>query len=334
MTRSPSAPLWVLTTYYNPAGYNRRRMNFKAFRRLLQQPLLVVELTRDGRRELSDDDGEIVIRLTGEDRLWQKERLLNLGLAALPRHVEFAAWVDCDLIFLDDEWAAKAVRRLAKNGGMLQLFDRSHHLPRDADPRTLSPSACKDFTPLFSGVAVASALRASTFAENELRLTQARAAPDLASRHRIIDGHNCYGMAWAAPRATIEACSQYDRNVVGGGDSVHVLAAMGRLDDHWALRAHSAKQKIDAAAWARSAARAGLFASLDSLDGDVHHMWHGDVANRNYRGRYEILARHDYDPRRDIALADNGAWRWSDPEGALAREVGAYFWSRRDVGDG
>jgi hypothetical protein len=110
MTRLPSAPLWVLTTYYNPAGYNRRRMNFKAFRRLLQQPLLVVELTRDGRRELSDDDGEIVIHLTGEDRLWQKERLLNLGVAALPRHVEFVAWIDCDLVFLDDEWAAKAVR--------------------------------------------------------------------------------------------------------------------------------------------------------------------------------------------------------------------------------
>ena len=100
------------------------------------------------------------------------------------------------------------MKRLAKNGGMLQLFDRSHHLPRAADPRNLSPAACNDVTPLFSGVAVASALRAATFNENELRLAQARIAPDIANRHRIIDGHNCYGMAWAAPRATIEACGQ------------------------------------------------------------------------------------------------------------------------------
>jgi len=334
MTRSPSAPLWVLTTYYNPVGYNRRRMNFKAFRRLLQAPLLVVELARDGRHELSDDDGEIVIHLTGEDRLWQKERLLNLGLAALPRHTEFAAWVDCDLVFPDDEWVAKAMKRLEKNGGMLQLFDRSHHLPRDADPQTLSPSACKDFTPLFSGVAVASALRAGSFDENELRLAQARNAPDIASRHRIIDGHNCYGMAWAAPRATIEACGQYDRFVVGGGDSVHVYAALSRLDDLWRLRPHSDAQQRDVASWATKAGEVGLTAHLDSLDGDVHHMWHGDVANRNYRGRYEILARHNFNPHSDIAQASNGAWRWADPNGALAREVGAYFWARREDGDG
>ena len=314
MTRSRSAPLWVLTTYYNPAGCDRQRMNFKAFRRMLQQPLLVVELARDGRHELSDDDGEIVIRLTGEDRLWQKERLLDVGLEALPRHVEFAAWIDCDLVFPDDEWAAKAVKRLAKNGGMLQLFDRcTHHLPRDADPRTLSPR-CNDFTPLFSGVAVASALRASTFTENELRLAKARTAPDLASRHRIIDGHNCYGMAWAAPRATIEACGQYDRNVVGGGDSVHVLAAMDRLDDHWALRAHSAKQVADAAAWAHRAARAGLFASLNA----PARRRPSHVARRRRQSQLSRPLRNSRPSRLRSAgrnaKAANRNWRWIDPE--------------------
>ncbi len=63
-------------------------------------------------------------------------------------------------------------------------------------------------------------------------------------------------------------------------------------------------------------------------------MWRADVANRRHRDRHEILARHDNAPQRDIALAGNGTWRWSDPDGASAREVGAYFWSRRDVGDG
>jgi hypothetical protein len=63
-------------------------------------------------------------------------------------------------------------------------------------------------------------------------------------------------------------------------------------------------------------------------------MWRGNIIDRHYRDRYEILARHDYDPQRDIVLGSNGSWRWTDPDGALAREVGAYFWARREDGDG
>ena len=40
--------------------------------------------------------------------MWQKERLLNVALAAVPNNVEDVAWIDCDVVF--------AVKGVAANG--------------------------------------------------------------------------------------------------------------------------------------------------------------------------------------------------------------------------
>jgi hypothetical protein len=61
-------------------------------------------------------------------------------------------------------------------------------------------------------------------------------------------------------------------------------------------------------------------------------MWHGNIANRNYIGRFDILERHGFDPAKDIEIASNGTWRWANPQSELARDVEAYFFSRREDG--
>jgi hypothetical protein len=326
-------PLWVVTSYYNPAGYRRRLQNFRAFRRRINAPLMVVELAKPGRHQLSKDDADLVLSLTGEDRIWQKERLLNIGAAELPRHVRYVAWVDCDTIFSDEGWARSAAARLdANGGGLLQLFDTAVHLPADADLGSLSARTCGEYTPLSSGISIAKAIRASTFDTNEAKLSVARAMPDTRSYNLAINGYNVYGMAWSALREALAPCGQYDRNIIGGGDAVHVFAALDKLDVFWAIRPYSPMQRDDAEQWSRKAHSAGLFSIIDALPQTIYHMWHGDLPNRNYRGRYDILARHGYDPERDLELAANETWRWRDPESELAREVGAYFFARREDG--
>ena len=327
-----SDPLWVMTSYYNPAKYATRRRNFQSFRKHLNAPLLVVELARSGEHHLSKDDGDIVLSLTGEDRIWQKERLLNIGLAELPRHVEYVAWIDCDVIFEDEDWASKAKQRLSKTDGLLQLFETSVHLPREAEPKDLSPAACGRYAPIMRGVAIASALATSEFETNEIKLTRARAQPELIEQYRLADRHNCYGMAWSAHRATIAASGFYDRNVVGGGDAVQVFAAMARLDVYWALRPHAPAHKQDALDWMGRAKSSGLLSAIGALDHKLYHMWHGSIEDRDYRGRYNILYRNNFDPNFDISQAPNGTWAWSDPESDLAKDVGAYFFSRREDG--
>ena len=61
-------------------------------------PRVAVELSFDGRFELTDQDADILIQLRGGALLWQKERLLNLALKAVPSNATKIAWFDCDVI--------------------------------------------------------------------------------------------------------------------------------------------------------------------------------------------------------------------------------------------
>jgi hypothetical protein len=333
MVAERAGSLWVVTSYFNPASYQRRRTNFRAFRRQLGAPLLVVELAKPGRHELGDDDGEIVVQLEGEDRLWQKERLLNLAIAQLPSAAKYVAWMDCDLIFGDRDWAAKAEAHLCQHGGLLQLFARSVHLPSTLDASRVSLDDCRAAEPIVTGVAIARAVAAANFEANEEKLQRARKAVGAPNYYPTLDKHNCYGMAWAARRDVIGKVGLYDRNVIGGADSIQIFAALSRLDDYWNLRASTEPHKRDVVRWAEAARTAGLFDGLAALEGDVYHLWHGDFANRNYRGRHEALVRRDFDPARDIEPAANGTWRWTNPQGPLAAEVAAYFFARCEDGD-
>ena len=79
--------LWAITSYFNPAGYNTRLANYRAFRARLKVPLVTVEASFDGRVQLRAGDAEILVQRTARDVLWQKERLLNVALGFLPPRV-------------------------------------------------------------------------------------------------------------------------------------------------------------------------------------------------------------------------------------------------------
>ena len=66
--------MWAITSYFNPVGYRRRLSNYRTFRADLAVPLVAVELSFDGRFELTDDDADILIQLSGGAVLWQKDR--------------------------------------------------------------------------------------------------------------------------------------------------------------------------------------------------------------------------------------------------------------------
>jgi hypothetical protein len=64
-----------------------------------------------------------VIRRHGKDILWHKERLLNLALSELPDECEFVAWLDTDVVFEDDDWAARTAQALGEHR-LVQPFQR------------------------------------------------------------------------------------------------------------------------------------------------------------------------------------------------------------------
>ena len=115
--------MWSITSYYNPVRYKRRLANYRAFRENLAVPLVTVELSFDGRFELTEGDADILIQISGGAVLWQKERLLNVALKSVPSNVSNIAWLDCDVIFERSDWVDAANEQLNKYN-VIQLFFR------------------------------------------------------------------------------------------------------------------------------------------------------------------------------------------------------------------
>ena len=121
----------TVTSYFNPMKSRRRLANYRTFRSRLDAPLLTVELSFDGQFELTSGDADHLIQLSGGDIMWQKERLLNIALEAVPDKVEDVAWIDCDLVFESTDWPQTAKSAL-KSDNIIQLFSEVRYLDRSS----------------------------------------------------------------------------------------------------------------------------------------------------------------------------------------------------------
>src|SRR5215471_14570554 len=100
--------MWAMTSYYNPVRYKRRLSNYRIFRENLGVPLITVELSFNGQFELTEEQADILIQISGGAVLWQKERLLNVALQAVPSSCNKVAWLDCDILFDTPNWIEAA----------------------------------------------------------------------------------------------------------------------------------------------------------------------------------------------------------------------------------
>lgn len=311
----PIPTLWAITSYFNPMRYVRRPLNYRIFRSKLRVPLVTVELARERSGfQLAPGDADILLQVTGEDLLWQKERLLNLALAALPRECREVAWLDCDIVIDGDGWASR-VRDALAGVPLLQPFARFYDLPPDADP---------DLPDL--------GLAQRTGASFARRLAEAGSATEVL-RTSANDPHRDYklGLAWAARRALLDDHGLYDACILGGGDRALLFAALGRFDLQDKLHMNE-RQTAHYLAWARPFFEA-VRGVVGHVDATVLHLWHGDRTGRKYRARHAEFARFAFDPFSDIALDEQGCWRWTTKNEEMRAYLRNYFEARREDGE-
>ena len=193
--------LWAITAYFNPAGYRSRRANFRRFRAHLRVPLVAVEAAGDGRFDLQSDDADIVVRLPCRHVLWQKERLLNVALQAVPASCRSIAWLDCDVVFAGD-WVRAALEALERHvlvQPFRQLIDLRSGADLDGPHEGFAPPR-PSFGHLWdSGAAPAELFRASGGS---------------------VTGGYTLGHAWAARRELLEQHGFYDAFVLGSGNKL------------------------------------------------------------------------------------------------------------------
>lgn len=291
-SRSPVSPLWAITAYFDPFGCGHRLRVFREFRRRLGVPLIAAELAFDDRFDLGPEDADILIRVHGGSVMWQKERLLSLAVAALPPHVECVMWADCDTVFLREDWPRAAMRRL-EHFEMIQPFRRLHYLAPGEIPDRFRPSPDRAYDSAAFRFANSS-LPEETFGTHGLSQCL-RYAP---------------GMAWAARRATLESCGIYDAAVLGAGDKLTFAAAAGRAGYAATGIRMGAAHRAHYCKWAERFWGA-VRGRISYIEGDLLHLWHGDLAGRRYRERYLGFEHFDFDPEIDLALTRDGVWRWN-----------------------
>ncbi|RTL49746.1 MAG: hypothetical protein EKK40_15520 [Bradyrhizobiaceae bacterium] len=306
--------MWAITSYFNPAGFRSRAPNYRIFRDNLKIPLVTVELSFDGRFELTEKDADILVQISGGAVLWQKERLLNLALKSVPAGVDNIVWIDGDVIFERSDWVEEAERKLAEFNVVQLLSDQVDLAPEDHHTNF-------DYadTPA-SGHGVVSMIHEGRF--NPSNVT----APAAKNRRSF-----AWGLAWAGRRHILEEHGFYDAMIVGGATRGVVSAMYGDFDkviEGCLFTPAYARHYLD---WARPF-HAAVGGKIGFVPGRLYHLWHGEIENRNYAGRYRGLADCNFDPYADLVVGSNGVWQWARPRPDLEKFLMDHFISRAEDG--
>lgn len=304
--------IWAISAYFNPMRYQSRPRNYRTFRSRLTLPLVTVELAHDGQFELRDADADLLIQIRGGDILWQRERLLDIALAAVPASCDKVVSIDCDVIFEPaDPWSQ--VCEQLEDHALVQPFEDAFDLRSRWREEGFSESAVD------RGWSVGCAVASGAPAAEVL-------APDLSGRQRPPWRT---GLALAFRRNVLDRHGFYFGRVLGGNDRALLCAALGQYDVLAHVHRLTTRQRVHYLEWAAPFFE-NVRGSLGYTDSKIGHLWHGSIEHRKYGDRHRALRDLDFDPYTDIAVADTGCLRWSSDKPRLHRLAVEFFKSRRE----
>lgn len=304
----PADDLWVITTYFNSARYASRRANYDLFAEGLARQgvsCLTVECAF-GDEPFALPASPRLLRRRSPAVLWQKERLLNVALAALPPHVTKVAWLDADVLFQNPSWALDASRMLERHD-VVQLFESVVRLPRG---RTEDDGTGESWVGF---------------------VAQCSLTPGCEQHGWDWHGHT--GFAWAARRDYLERCGFFDACLTGSGDHLMAHGFLGDLGSRCVDGMIGVRTPLHRAfvRWAE-AARLGP-EGLGLVRGTLFHLWHGEMRDRKYWQRSQEFKAFEFDPAVDVKISD-GAFVWSGANPRLEDWAARMFVDRREDGDG
>lgn len=325
MGRHRDDSLWAISCFFNPGRYEQRLRNYRLFRERLPIPLLCVELSHDGTYELDKSDSDILVQICASSVMWQKERLLNIAVAALPAYCKTVAWLDNDVLFGRNDWHRETAAMLDRFN-VLQLFSHFTDLPRD-----ITVTACDSDRAVSAGPSFAF-LYASGGRERELFDTMWGCGVENTAEGVRVRRVRSSGLAWAARREIIDRHGFYDACISGSGDRAIACAAYGRHETSIQSWIRNERQRQHYLNWARPFACA-VNNKVSYVEGEIYHLWHGELRDRHYRERQQGMEPFGFDPFVDIAIDEKGCWRWNSDKAEMHEFVRRYFQLRNEDGN-
>lgn len=226
----------------------------------------------------------------------------------LPKSCEYVAWLDCDIIFKNPNWATDTVRLLKENA-VVQLFERCIK----SDKGNVVNDACET---------------SISFA----KITSPDPVKFLNFERYDVHGHTGFG--WAMRREIFDEVGLYEHAISGSADHFMAHAIYGHCGFciQNALK-HDKAQLDHFNEWAARFYPL-VKGKLGCVPGDIIHLWHGDLADRRYFKRMHDITDLGFNPYFDIVSEPGKPLSWH-PEfnkQGLKDYFYEYFYSRREDG--
>jgi hypothetical protein len=261
--------------------------------------------------ELSNDDADIMMRFGHGDIMWQKERLLNIGIDNLPTDTDIVVILDCDVVFSSKK-IVNALKYELQNNMAVQCFSVVGHI----NPYVIDCNN-QDFFEL-------------DFENTDLFLE--RPVPGCIYSYQIAGNLHggCSGYAWAFRYDTIKNIKLYESNIIGGGDRILACALIGLPASPPTVAGinenvyYNYLDKVKSYGINRD--------NVSYIDLPIYDLFHGIHDNRGYEKRHNILKDAQFDAEIDLVDKNGLPFTFADHvEDNLKYKIIDYFYSRNEI---
>lgn len=259
----------VISCFYNPQNSPYRLLAFqKWFQSVRHLNFRVIEcLIGDSKKQLPDHPAISTVRT--QSLLWHKETLLNKVVEELPDKYDYVFWVDADVLFTNLDWLVQGAEVL-QTARLIQPFEWCIHLEKNH----LEPNFDVDSYRKYAD---------DPEQRHKMLWRSFCANMGLTARQKNYDIHGHVGFAWGAQRGVLMQCPLYDRALIGGADHILAHGAAGHLD-HDCIAKSFTDNIEEVRAWMKKCYDV-VQGRLSYVEGDLYHIWHGDIRDRQYLQR-------------------------------------------------
>lgn len=213
----------IISCYFNSNNYISRLNNFNIFYEQLRRSEVnyFIAECAFGDENFTLPNDKNILRFRAKNRLWQKERLLNLLIKQLPSNFKYIFWLDADVLFNNPNWLIEAVENLQTNT-ICQPFSLAVRLEKDEIEPSFNVQGSKILVDFPSGKTSPQTRLWRSFAYNYCK--QKHLAENL-----MFDIHGHTGFAWGIRREILDEILLFDKAIVGTADHIIAHAAVGQI---------------------------------------------------------------------------------------------------------
>lgn len=303
----------IISCYFNPMNSPYRRIAFEKFYEGIKHfnHKIVECVIGDSEAQLPEQFEKVYTK----SLLWHKETLLNRIIKDMPKKYKYIFWLDADILFTNPNWLLESVQVMKNGANMVQPFEYAIHLNKD------------EFAPNFNVNAYRRNCSAPTLRHKQLWRSFCSNHPTLSNNINY-DAHGHVGFAWGIRRDVLDLVpgGLYDKALVGGADHIMAHAAAGHIPHNCITKSFTDDiQSVNE--WSKMF-YAAVKGKLGFVEGDVYHIWHGELKDRAYFKRVtEFTTRAKRIQQRD----SNGLYVTTDEEDD--NYMLNYFMTREIMGD-